>query len=478
MDDYDSLLSVIEQHGQAEAFERALLQVSAGADNKGKTYCDTICYVDPASGFIIRDYTTPVRNTLAVCLKEWRKACGEQYSVPDENVMSLMAMKLTVDMPDLVTSSEIPIIAEEWRFVMSSNAMLPVASNDELVTEWMKRRRLEKAVKDSHFQITTGSRKIRTRSIVERLNKNMQLADLSGSNTNAKLLSIDDILSKDKNNDTATTFYSTGVPILDRMLGGGYVRGYSYLHVTLSGGGKTVFATQLCSNLSLRQDLPCLWISTEEPANEVYFRLISNFCGIPHEDIRKNLPTDSLIMSPPVKIKYDMVVNKLRSLIRVKRWENEDYDLKLDLTEEIKAFESSMGKQPAYVIFDWLSASSTELGANNGVRNALKAKSYEMDQVAKKNNLSLMFFMQASEQYRNERFINQSHVDECKTCGFKTPAVIGWSALPNKGDGTQLASNGTHLDAQFMSVGKSRFGPGGWFGFKRNYAVQRMEFPR
>lgn len=760
MDDFDSLLSVVEQQGQAELFERALLHISATPGKKGQSYCDTICYKDQHSGVILRDYTSPVRNTIAVCLKEWRAACGDNYKIPDAQVIALMAMKLTVDMPDLVTAQEIPLITAEWAEVSDTNPLLPVASNDDIASSWMKRRRLEKAVRDSHFQLTTGGRKIRTRAMVERLNKNMQLADLSGANTNAELVSIDDILNPDKK-EAATTFYSTGVPIIDRMLGGGYVRGYSYLHVTGSGGGKclgptekcvtyegnlvqaceiqpgdillgpdssprkvvsvtrgreemfkvttawgtephtfnrshilvleascglesftvvtegktrhiqsgarlhitihdylklspsiqarlrwvlsgavefghepdnrprtdpyvagvnygkfiadkhqmkdarfttapaqqrlaflrgvlkqaghqrmgmwrvcsknvqklrdiafiarslgcicdlrndiptvkgwslvidptydlntktpvldrgshrngvnrppftieslgegdyygftlegpdrtfllhdfsvthnTVYSTQMCANMSLRQDLPCLWISTEEPENEVYFRLLSNFCGIPHDEIRKKLPTGDLTLSPTVKGKFDMVVSKLRSHIRVKRWQNEDYDLKLDLSSEIKSFEELMGKPPAYIIFDWLGASSTELGAANGVRNALKAKSFEMDQVAKGQNISILFFMQAGEQFKGERFINQAHVDECKTCGFKSPAVIGWSFLPNKGDGTQLASNGVHQDLQFLSVGKSRFGPGGWFQFKRNFAIQRFEFPK
>ena len=185
-----------------------------------------------------------------------------------------------------------------------------------------------------------------------------------------------------------------------------------------------------------------------------------------------------LQLAPNVKTRFEIASRKLRDNVMVKRWVSNDYRVKVDLLEEVRAYEVAKGFKPDYIIFDWLGASTEELGANNGVRNSLKAKSYEIDELAKQENITILYYMQAGEQYKNERYINQAHVDECKTAGQKAAAVIGWSALPNKGDGTQLASNGVHQDQQTMSVGKSRFGKGGFFGVMRKFAVQAFDFPK
>lgn len=478
METHDNLLASIDHYGKSEEFERAILQVIASSGKTGTAYCEKICYKDPVSGYFYRDFTANSRNVLALCLKDWRASCGESYIPPDDSVIGMLISKLATEYPDVVTVMEAPQVIDEWKSVNTTNPLLPAALNAEVAGAWMRKQRFERAVKDSHFKITAGGRKLRASQIVERLHKAMDLADLSGMNTNAAFVSIDDILKPAENSIQPTTFYSTGVPVLDKMLGGGYARGYSYLHVTGTGGGKTVHATQMGSNMSLRQDLKCLWISTEEPENEVYYRLLSNFCGIPQDDIRHKMPTGELIMAPVVQARFDLATERMRSNIRVKRWVNEDFNVILDLKSEIQEFEQAMGAPPAYIIFDWLGASTTELASNNGVRNSLKSKAYQMDAVAKQNNLTILFYMQAGERYKNERFINQEHVDECKGAAAKCPAVIGWSFLPNKGDGTQVASNGVHQDQQFMSVGKSRFGKGGFFQFKRNYGVQKMEFPK
>jgi KaiC/GvpD/RAD55 family RecA-like ATPase len=479
METHDNLLQTIEAGGHSAILERAVLRVIATPGKKGQTYCDTICYKDPVSGYFYKDFSGPSRNVLCMCLKEWRASCGDQYDVPGEPVIRLMIAKLVVEHPDLVTMGEAGDIVTEWNAVLlEDNPLLPVAMNEELVGTWMKRRRLERAVRDTHYKLTAGGGKLSASTIVERLHKSLELADLSGLNTNSSFVSIDDILNPKNNKIQSTTFYSTGVPVLDRMLGGGYARGYSYMHVTGTGGGKTVHATHTTVNMALRQDLKCLWVSTEEPENEVYYRLLANFTGVSHEEIREKLPKGELLLSPGVQARFDLAAKKMRENVLVKRWIGEEFNLVLDLKAEIAEFERKNGFPPHYIIFDWLGASTEELGSANGVRNSLKSKAYQMDQLAKQTSTTVLFYMQAGEQYKSERFINQSHVDECKGAAAKCAAVIGWSFLPNKGDGVQLAANGVHQDLQFMSVGKSRFGKGGFFQVRRNFAIQRYEFPK
>lgn len=46
----------------------------------------------------------------------------------------------------------------------------------------------------------------------------------------------------------------TGVPGLDKILGGGLVRGSAYIVHGTPGAGKTIFANQVCCNVARRGD--------------------------------------------------------------------------------------------------------------------------------------------------------------------------------------------------------------------------------
>lgn len=479
MEELENLLQAVEQQGHIDKLERAILQVASEPGKKGQVYCDTICHVNKDTGYMYRDFGSVYRNVLALCLKDWRTTCASSYqSPPDSVVMGLLAVKAAAEHPDMITASEVPNVVSEWQETMLKNELVPLANNEQLVMVWMKKARFERAVRDSHYKMASGSGRLSASKIVERMQRSLSLTDLEGQNTSSDFVSINDILKPKTGDAIKTTFYSTGVPIVDRMLGGGYIRGYSYLNITGSGGGKTVFATTNAVNLSLRQDLKGLWVSTEEPENEVYYRVLSNFCNVPHEDIRKKLPTGELVLPPPAKAKFDMAVKKMQENLLVKRWIAEDYNIEIDLAAEVQSFKERMGCMPHYIIFDWLGASMAELTSSNGLRNSLKAKAFAMDKVAKRSNITVLFSMQVGEQYKAERYINQSHVDECKGAAMKCAAVLGWSFMPNKGDGTSLASNGVHSDLQFFSIGKSRFGTGGFFQVKRNFAVQSFIWPK
>jgi hypothetical protein len=77
----------------------------------------------------------------------------------------------------------------------------------------------------------------------------------------------------------------TGIYPLDSATGGGVALKEATLIIGPPGGGKTVLACQLASNMA-NAGIPTLLISTEETGDRLYPRIVSNHCNVPIDRIK------------------------------------------------------------------------------------------------------------------------------------------------------------------------------------------------
>lgn len=85
----------------------------------------------------------------------------------------------------------------------------------------------------------------------------------------------------------------TGLVVYDRQLGGGLHRKDGHLVLAAPGVGKTVFALQIAAYAAM-QNFVVAFITTEQPPDELIPRIVSNFCHIPFERIRRGFNVNTL----------------------------------------------------------------------------------------------------------------------------------------------------------------------------------------
>lgn len=277
-------------------------------------------------------------------------------------------------------------------------------------------------------------------------------------------------------------------------------KGHAYLFIGGTGSGKTIVACQLASAFSYINGASGLYISTEQKHDELYRRIVSNKCSIPHRTISQGIFKDKL--TPNEIQRYLDFRNKSHQLnagnAQFINWGNfqkqNDLNMIKKIEDEIDLFEkeNNEGKKVDYVILDWIGGALGSMAdAGDKTRHIYQAAADALEELCRKRNFVAIAFAQAIPASVNKVKIDSLDLSECKTMGRNYSAIIGISSLyseeyakqidqeKNKKRkdyrvGSELDEAATYSTKQFFFISKSRFGDPKAVPFKREYEYQRV----
>ena len=287
------------------------------------------------------------------------------------------------------------------------------------------------------------------------------------------------------------------IPKLNETLSS-FRKGHAYLFIGGTGSGKTIIACQLACAFSYLNGASGLYISTEQRHDELYRRIISNKCSIPHRSISQGIFKDKL--TPAEIQRYlafrDKSINLNSGDAQFINWGNfqkqNDINIVKKIEEEIDTYEKESGKKIEYVILDWIGGALGSMAdAGDKTRHIYQAAADALEELCRKRNFVAIAFAQAVPASINKVKIDSQDLSECKTMGRNYSAIIGISSLyseeyakqvdqeknKKKKDyrvGSDLDDAATYALKQFLFISKSRFGDPKAVPIKREYEYQRI----
>jgi replicative DNA helicase len=289
------------------------------------------------------------------------------------------------------------------------------------------------------------------------------------------------------------------IPGLNEAMGGGFRKGSAYMLMAGTGGGKTVFACQIAATFAYVNGAVGLFISTEQSSDELYRRIVSNRCRIPHRAISKGIFESSLnTREMEAFIEFRKNVAKLnKGCLQFANWGN--YEKKAgskilsQIESEMDIFEEESGKKTDFVILDWIGGALGSMAeAGDKTRHVYQEAADAMDELARKRNVVAIALAQAHVSSANKIQISAADLAECKSMTRNYAGVIGITSLYSEEYARQMHEEknkkkkdyrvGSDLDdavsfstKQYLYVSKARFGIQKAVPFKREYEFQRME---
>ena len=288
------------------------------------------------------------------------------------------------------------------------------------------------------------------------------------------------------------------IPALNEALGG-FRKKCAYMIIGGTGSGKTIIACQLASAFSYTNGANGLFITTEQQHDELYRRIVSNRCKIPHRIISKGIFEDKLNAREKdmyIQFRREMAILNKGDL-RVANWGNMEKQpgtkIIRMIENEIDLYTEETGKTLDYVILDWIGGALGSMAdAGDKTRHIYQEAADAMDELARKRNIVTVALAQAHVNSTNKVQISAADLAECKSMTRNYTGVIGITALFSEEYAKQMADErnkkrkdfrvGAELDdavsysyKQYLYVSKARYGIQKAIPFKREYEYQRMD---
>ena len=279
---------------------------------------------------------------------------------------------------------------------------------------------------------------------------------------------------------------------LDEKVGGGFAKGEHTLCASVTGGGKTVLATQLASTFAL-SGLKVLFATTEQTASPLLHRMFSDVVDIPFEYFTSGGNIDAATGLPEVVSTDNSWVSGCQDFFQTARqnlrfidWSQSRKTVEADLKPAIQSWKDWVpppepqpgwdlepGFEPDVLIFDWIGAALAK-GREREMRHLYEGVATELKHIAMSENLSVFSFAQLNKTLaKNKAKCDHTMLHECKALPDQAVNALYISGLTNQSE----EGEENFLRGQMMNVAKSRFGPGGSLRVIRQFGHQRFTTP-
>ena len=268
---------------------------------------------------------------------------------------------------------------------------------------------------------------------------------------------------------------ATGITKFDVAVGGGLGYGEFTLFIAGQGAGKTVTACQLAATFAACGRDGVL-ITTEQPSVELERRIVSNCCNLPFHLIKDGLHLEKL---PPDKAAaVAQLREQFKKRLLILEWRSDRAkSMTTDLREEIRAYREKRGKNPDWLIIDWIGGGLGPLSPQQlqYFRLIYQQLANELGGLAERENIVVVGFIQANTvSAKNKLRIDSTDIAECKTAGQRATTIVGISALQETEEAMEDAGTATYQRKQYWFVSKARKGTGGLVPVDRDFGYQRF----
>jgi len=274
----------------------------------------------------------------------------------------------------------------------------------------------------------------------------------------------------------------TSIPRLNDSLGGGYGLGEAVCWISATGGGKTVAALQIAMEMLMSNgpDVRGLYITTEQPPEQLFPRLVSAQLSIPFDE---NITDGVDLRRLDSKQRQNAadLVKTMGNRLLFERWQDmgNATTFKQDMEAKIQKFLREYGRLD-FLVFDWLGAAlvgKTEKNPDQ-LRLIYHFAALALCDLAEQYGFSCHYFAQANPvQADKQKRVKAIHCAECKTIDQKSHVTIGISALKQKGDDSEDGED-VYETRQYWFYDKNRKARGKLLFVDREMHYQRFSFPK
>jgi replicative DNA helicase len=263
---------------------------------------------------------------------------------------------------------------------------------------------------------------------------------------------------------------------LNTKIGGGFGRGESTIVAAMTGGGKTVLATQLAMNFALNMKKVTL-VTTEQKPYELTPRMLSSHMQVPFSEFRRGggssvIPGTVLRNARHAEAAASLVANMDENLRFLDWADGNGKTVETELEAELDSIGSNIEDpfETQILIFDWIGGALAR-NSRKDLREIYLNAATCLHELAKKKNIAVIMFAQLNKfQAKNKVVCTSDMLAECKSMADNATNAIYISGL--RSDENDLDS--TYKEIQTMNIDKSRKGPGGKINIVRDFKYQRF----
>ena len=386
------------------------------------------------------DFETAELNALYACISKHRLANPDGGSLT-RGLAETMLRQVATELYAPVSDDEIPATLALYEAAMA----IDVGEAAEIVRDgfvhWIRKRRTSLVVqKGSALPSWDPVKMDETRAV------HTKLIDQLLETDDEAFVAFDKIVAP-----PLVELIPSGLRACDESLGGGFGKSEFSLVVAPSGSGKTTFGCQLAGTFGL-QGYKVLFITTEQPPDELQPRIVSNLCGIRFDRIRGGLQRSTLSLEE--RNRHEKICGSLGANLHFADWsKSRSRSIRTDLRAEVERFITLNGRVDV-VIFDWIGrALGPGVGKDqHALRLAFQETGDALADIARESKIVVIGFAQAAiGSTRGKKRIDQDDIAECKSLGRSATNVIGISALRDETDDD---------GSKCLRVGKSVYGVG------------------
>lgn len=271
-----------------------------------------------------------------------------------------------------------------------------------------------------------------------------------------------------------TERFKTRIEDFNAKVGGGLGRKEGWLFIGARGTGKSVAGANLAVDF-VREKRRGLIITTELPAEEIYYRIWSDMCKIPIKIIQDGVNEAKL--QPQQLKELDEAEEVLSDLMRIYEWpRGSERSVITGLEADIAKAERALGGPLDWLVLDWIGGALGTVEMDPAkIRLLYQYAADQMGWMAKSHNMVTVSLAQAHvDKGLRKAWVDDTALAECKQMGREMVGVVGITGLQSSEE--DMAEGRSNFDRhQNWCLAKARKGAGGIVKVQRDFAFQRFK---
>lgn len=455
-------------------YENSILLAALRCPDLWPMFNKTLC-LDPGFRAEANDFSSPLRYNLFRAIRKYRGIQSEAGVVVDNASISSSTLTAMLRMMYIENASSIheDDIPETVKFF--STLVKDTQTEEELETltkfsysTWILEKKMEAVQEDAQFMDIRGAKLLDVmHEVTDELKSRLGSEEEDTLKDVVQILDQSDIV-------TERLPFSPSMDPFNIALGGGLGRKEHIMIVGPTGAGKTVFACQVAADMAIQGHKVC-YVTTEQPANELLPRIVSNLSSSTLAPIRFSIVKDGIEkdkLSPEQNAQIETIKTRLAGNLGIEEWLGSGLTAS-DLDTTVRKFKKRYGTLDV-LILDWIGGALV-----NGVDPKLKRDYYldaaqKMKDLAYAHDIATVSMAQAVADVAKVKYISDKHIAECKTMHREAVAGFGISAMADARPDTET----TYSPNQYLYAFKSRKAPGMVINLTRAFDFQAFKLSR